>query len=293
MVPSTLRLAALAAIALAVAALFAFPTVRQGAAGDRVEARPAAAPSLGADAPTTRLSATSTPIRELEPVPAETQRITARVVAAAKPKPKPQPRATYRTALLRDGRTIKLRATPGGPAVARLSSHTEFGTRRPLAVAEVRGRWLGVLVPERPNGKLGWIDGSSRAIRHGHTKVSLRADLSERRVDLRVGGKVVKRLKVAIGRPGSSTPTGRFAITDKLSGGRFGPYYGCCILAMSGHQPNLPAGWRGGNRLAVHGTNSPGTIGMAASAGCLRAADRDLRTLMRRVPVATQILVRR
>jgi len=100
-------------------------------------------------------------------------------------------------------------------------------------------------------------------------------------------------MRVAIGRPGSSTPTGRFAVTDKISGNRYGPYYGCCILALSGHQPNTPAGWRGGNRLAVHGTNAPGTIGTPASAGCLRGSDRDLRTLMRRVPVGTPIFIRR
>jgi len=194
---------------------------------------------------------------------------------------------------VRTGHTIKLRAKPGGPAVATLGTRTEFGSKRVLAVAEVRGRWLGVSVAERPNGKLGWVDGRSAALARGRMKISLRADLSERRIDLRVGREVVRRLKVAVGRPGSSTPTGRFAITDKLSGGRYGPYYGCCILALSGHQPNLPKGWRGGNRLAVHGTNAPGTIGAAASAGCLRGSDRDLRTLMRRVPVGTPIFIRR
>ena len=70
-------------------------------------------------------------------------------------------------------------------------------------------------------------------------------------------------MSVAIGRPGSETPTGRFAVTDKLNGASFGSYYGCCVLALNGHQPKLPAGWSGGDRLAIHGTNSPGTIGNA------------------------------
>ena len=43
--------------------------------------------------------------------------------------------------------------------------------------------------------------------------------------------------------------------------------YGCCILALSGHQDNLPAGWPGGDRLAIHGGSG---IGSADSAGCLR-----------------------
>ena len=81
-------------------------------------------------------------------------------------------------------------------------------------------------------------------------------------------------------------------MTDKLSGSRFGPYYGCCILALSGHQTHLPAGWPGGDRLAIHGTDSPATIGTAASAGCLRAADADLQALMRRVPLGTPVFIR-
>ena len=81
-------------------------------------------------------------------------------------------------------------------------------------------------------------------------------------------------------------------MTDKLAGSRFGPYYGCCILALSGQQPNTPPGWTGGNRLAIHGTDAPATIGMAASAGCLRAADADLQVLMDEVPLGTPVSVR-
>jgi lipoprotein-anchoring transpeptidase ErfK/SrfK len=124
------------------------------------------------------------------------------------------------------------------------------------------------------------------------TRWSLHADLSARRLTLRRGGRRVHRVSVAIGAAGSETPTGRFAVTDKLSGSQFGPYYGCCILALSGHQPNTPAGWKGGDRLAIHGTDAPGTIGTAASAGCLRASDEDLQTLMDKVPLGTPVFVR-
>jgi lipoprotein-anchoring transpeptidase ErfK/SrfK len=96
---------------------------------------------------------------------------------------------------------------------------------------------------------------------------------------------------VGIGRPGSPTPAGRFSITDKLSGGTFGPFYGCCILALSGHQTNTPAGWQGGDRLAIHGTNDPGSIGVPSSAGCLHADAEDLKVLVRRVPLGTPVLI--
>jgi hypothetical protein len=60
-------------------------------------------------------------------------------------------------------------------------------------------------------------------------------------------------------RAGERLPPGRYTVTHKLDGSRFGPYHGCCTLALSAHQPNLPPGWPGGDRLAIHGTDAPGT----------------------------------
>jgi hypothetical protein len=188
---------------------------------------------------------------------------------------------------------VALRARPRGRVAARLSKVTEFGSPRVLGVAARRGRWLGVVTTALPNNRLAWVRRDNRGLRTARVGYSLRADLSARRLVLRRDGRVIRRFPVAIGRPGSPTPTGRFAVTDKLTGPRFGSYYGCCILALSGHQPNVPPGWRGGDRLAIHGTNAPGTIGQAASAGCLRAGDADLAVLMRRVRLGTPVFIHR
>ena len=186
---------------------------------------------------------------------------------------------------------VALSDRPGGPATQSVGATTEFGSPRVLSVAARRGNWLGVLTSERPNGKLAWVRRGIGSLQLRNTRWSLDADLSARTLTLRRGGRRVDRLSVAIGRPGSETPTGRFAVTDKLNGSRFGPYYGCCILALTAHQPNTPAGWKGGNRIAIHGTNAPGTIGTPASAGCLRAADADLRVLMSKVPLGTPVFI--
>jgi lipoprotein-anchoring transpeptidase ErfK/SrfK len=174
--------------------------------------------------------------------------------------------------------------------VTRVGTSTEFGSTRVMGVAAQHGPWLGVVSTEMPNGKLAWVHRKA-GLRMRRAAYSLHADMSERRLELHRGGRLIRSLSVAIGRPGSETPTGRFAVTDKLRGGNYGPYYGCCILALNAHQPKLPAGWQGGNRIAIHGTNSPGTIGAAASAGCLRAADSDLEVLMRRVPLGTPVFI--
>jgi lipoprotein-anchoring transpeptidase ErfK/SrfK len=156
-------------------------------------------------------------------------------------------------------------------------------------------RFLAIALPTPalPNGALGWVDRRSPAIRVERTRWTIHADVSSRTVTLSRGGRPVKRLRVAVGRPGSSTPTGSYSITDKLSGGSYGSYYGCCILALSATQPNTPPGWTGGNRMAIHGTDDPSSIGAAASAGCLRAADGDLAFLISRVPVGTPVVIQR
>jgi L,D-transpeptidase catalytic domain len=203
---------------------------------------------------------------------------------------RPEPGAVHTIALVRA--MVALRAAPDGRVVAWAPPRTEFGSERTLWVAARRGPWLGVVATELGNGRLAWVREDDLALALRRTAYSLHADLSERRLELRKRGRAVRRLPVGIGATASETPTGRFAVTDKLSGPSYSAAYGCCILALSGHQPNLPAGWRGGDRLAIHGTNSTVTIGGAGSAGCLRAADADMRALMRRVPLGTPLFVR-
>lgn len=196
-------------------------------------------------------------------------------------------------AAVRAGATVALRSRPGGAERLRIGDRTPFGSPRRLGVVRRHGRWLGVTTPELPNGTLGWIDRRSAAVDVERTRWAIRADISSRTVTLTRSGRTVKRLRVAVGRPGSPTPTGSYAVTDKLSGGDYGPYYGCCILALSATQPNTPPGWTGGNRMAIHGTDDPGSIGAAASAGCLRASDGDLAFLMSRVPAGTPVVISR
>ena len=157
----------------------------------------------------------------------------------------------------RGARGLALSERPGGPAGLRVGSTTEFGSPRVLWVAARRGGWLGVVTTERPNNRLAWVRRGSPGLTLRRMDWSLQADLSDRALTLRKDGRRVQRMTVAIGGPGSETPTGRFAVTDKLSGSSYGTYYGCCVLALSGHQPNTPPGWTGGNRLAIHGTRLP------------------------------------
>ncbi len=181
---------------------------------------------------------------------------------------------------------LALRSSPGGAVVARVGSRTPFGSPLVLGVGARRGRWVGLISSALPNGRLGWAD--RRRLRFQDVRYAISVDLSRRELVLRDGGLVVRRVTVAIGRPSSPTPTGRFTVTDKLAGGALARVYGCCILALSGHQPHPPPGWRGEARLAIHG----GSMAGAVSAGCLHAPERDLRFLIATVPLGTPVRIR-
>ncbi len=183
---------------------------------------------------------------------------------------------------------------PNGRPVARLRKVTPFGEPRTLGIRAVRDerRWLAVHSPVFANDEIGWIPNDPDALDLSRTKVSLHVSLSNTEIELRRARKLVHEVPIAIGRAGTETPSGRFQVTDKLPASRFpvGPY-GCCIIPLSARQPNLPPGWAGGDRIAIHGTSELETIGQAASNGCLRASDFDLTVLMRDVPVGAPVFI--
>lgn len=182
-----------------------------------------------------------------------------------------------------------LRRAPGGPVIERLGTATEFGSPRVHAVVGRDRQWLEVMAAELPNDRTGWV--SARDVDVEGVEYSLRASLHERTLEVRRRGRVVRRVAVAVGGPATPTPTGTFAVTDKLRMTEEGSAYGCCALAFSGHQPAVPQGWSGGDRLAVHGTPHEATVGDAASLGCFRAREADMRWLVNRVPLGTRVTV--
>ena len=233
---------------------------------------------------------------ELATVSAGTRALSASDSSA--PAARPRPVAAFQTkvagtgylaARLRSGRAL-LRTRPGGRVIARLAQRTEFGSIRVVAVIAraQKGRWLKVIAPELANNAAAWVD--AKQVWLYRVPVSLVADISRRRVTLYRNHRPVQTFPVAVGRPGSETPTGLFSVTDKLLISDASPY-GCCVLALSGHQPRIPQGWGGGDRLGIHATDNPTSIGYPASLGCLRAPESVMRRLVYSVPLGARVLI--
>jgi lipoprotein-anchoring transpeptidase ErfK/SrfK len=182
-----------------------------------------------------------------------------------------------------------LRAKPGGRVLAKLALKTEFGSPSAMWVVRHSGRWLGVVSPKAGNNHVGWIPASVVSL--SRVDWELRVSLSARKLTVLDNGRVKERYTVAIGAPDAPTPTGRFAVTDRLlTGDPAGPY-GCCILALSAKAPHAIQDWSGGNRIAIHSTPETETIGEAVSHGCVRLTLAEGQWLINHIPIGTPAVI--
>jgi lipoprotein-anchoring transpeptidase ErfK/SrfK len=110
---------------------------------------------------------------------------------------------------------------------------------------------------------------------------------------------IAKRYRVAVGQPAYPTPTGLFSITSKAVNPAWtapdspwaGAYRNETVAGGSAENP-LKARWMGiVNGVGIHGTGETGSIGTAASHGCIRMTVPDVIDLYPRVPVGTPVLI--
>jgi hypothetical protein len=189
--------------------------------------------------------------------------------------------------VVRDGAKVELLDRPEGKVVERLGPKTEFGSSTVLSVIEKDERWIGVIAPQLGNGKVGWLRYDHAEVRLETTRVSLRVDLSRRRIEVLRGDERINAFTVSVGRLGTETPTGRYSVTDVITGNL--GVYGCCAVALSARQPNLAPGWVGGDRIAIHGWYGP--VGEAASGGCLRASNEAMDELIDQVRLGAPVFI--
>lgn len=96
--------------------------------------------------------------------------------------------------------------------------------------------------------------------------------------------KVIKKYPVAIGKPSTKTPSGKYTIVSKVINPTWGG--GGYAKAVKGGSPANPLGYRwmglsykDGSSVGIHGNNSPYSIGKEISHGCIRMINSDVEEL--------------
>ncbi len=108
---------------------------------------------------------------------------------------------------------------------------------------------------------------------------SILIQIDEKKLYLYEDGTCIKQYPIASGRPHLPSPIGDWEITDK---GKWGKSFG-------GRWLGLNVKW--GN-YGIHGTTNPTSIGRAASHGCIRMFNNDIKELYEIVPVGTPVIIR-
>ena len=150
------------------------------------------------------------------------------------------------------------------------------------------GRWGRIEIPYRWPRRTGWI--LLAGLRRETTWIAVEADLSDHRITIERRGHRVFSMRAATGAPATPTPAGDYFVTDRVPF-TAGSSYGSFAFGISGIQPHLPVGWTGGNQLALHGTNAPGSIGRSVSAGCLRVNGTALHRLLPLLRLGTPFVI--
>jgi lipoprotein-anchoring transpeptidase ErfK/SrfK len=188
-------------------------------------------------------------------------------------------------------RPVAARSAPGGSGrmLGTIGPRTQFGSTTAVPIARRQGAWLGVISLLAGNGHLAWIPASATAL----TSVGWRiyVSIDSQQITVVYGNEVVKRFETSTGVAGATTPTGRFAVTDRLSTGVAEGPYGCCILALSAVQPLHLSDWDGGNRIAIHATDDTADLGHPASHGCAHVDDADGHWLLEHIPDGTPVVI--
>jgi lipoprotein-anchoring transpeptidase ErfK/SrfK len=106
--------------------------------------------------------------------------------------------------------------------------------------------------------------------------------IPDRKLAVIENGRVLRVFAVAVGASVTPSPTGEFQIINRVSHPTY--YHPGQVIAPGKDNPLGPR-WIGLNRkgYGIHGTDVPGSIGKAASHGCIRLGNDDIEQLFQMV----------
>jgi hypothetical protein len=194
-------------------------------------------------------------------------------------------------------RTAVIRTSPQGRSreIGRFGRFNQNGFRAVLGVigkhtsSHCSTDWYLVQLPVLPNGQTGWV--RAWAVQPFRVRSRITVDLSQRRLRVYRSGRVVVDTRVAVGTSATPTPPGHYFVNERYvlpdASGPFGP----SALGISAHSDVLQHVWVEDGPIGIHGTNEPWSIGRAASHGCIRVSNDEMRRIFRLAPAGTPVIV--
>lgn len=193
--------------------------------------------------------------------------------------------ATKVARLAHDRVAVHADATSSSATVTTLRTTTALGLPTTLLVLDHREGWVDVALATRPNGSSGWV--ATADVHESTDDVVITVSLSDHLLRVTRGGSVAVETPIAVGAPGTPTPTGRFYVTDLVDTGKPNRAYGAFAFGISAHSDVLDQFGGGDGQIGIHGTNRPDSIGRSVSHGCVRVPDQVIEALAHSIPLGT------
>ena len=117
-----------------------------------------------------------------------------------------------------------------------------------------------------------------------------------RSVRVHRAGKLARRFRAVVGKPGTPTPHGMFAVYERARQPDPAGFIGPWALHLTAHSNVLRNYGGGPGRIAIHGRSGASLrdpLGSGRSHGCVRVPNSDIRWLARKLPVGTPVRIRR
>jgi lipoprotein-anchoring transpeptidase ErfK/SrfK len=158
---------------------------------------------------------------------------------------------------------------------------------------QVRGRWIQVYLPVRPNGSSGWV--RRRDVEETNHPYRIEVKLSDRRIRVFRRDQVVLNERIGVGRQDRPTPGGVYYIKELLQPPDPNGVYGSFAYGLSGFSTVLESFNGGQGVIGIHGTNDPSSIGKSVSSGCIRVRNRVIERMVKRIglPLGTPVEIKR
>ena len=183
-------------------------------------------------------------------------------------------------------------AAPGKGPVAVLPP-TQLGGPTWVPIVQSSQGWERVLLPSKPNGATGWIYTGATNGSYLDTRTSaylVRIEIRARKLSVFESGRSLGTWTVAVGAPGTPTPTGRTFLLASLA--PVHPTYSPLILPLGFHSKTLDTFGGGPGTVGVHGWPDRSVFGRAVSHGCVRVPAAALHVLAV-IPLGSLVLITR
>jgi len=195
------------------------------------------------------------------------------------------------------GAQVQVYASPSAPTPSEtlpnpwpLNDDPSLPVQQVFLIEDQQPGWIHVLLPERPNGTTGWIPAGEATVVSNAYHIEVSRFFHQ--ITVFHGAQVAYQGPVAVGAPGTPTPTGTFYLRVLLRSPDPNSAYGPYAYGLSAHSDVLTSFNGGDGEIGIHGNDDASALGHSVSHGCVRMDNAAITQLSTTLPLGTPVTIK-